>query len=127
MKKQWVLLPLLIASTSVLAKVTYEDAVASAQVYQDTLDAARVPTHTEGLPPNWSSSSGSNNMGIWYLTGSTTNTSTAMNSRIMLRKNNSYNYSGPSTLNEACIVGLLGYIHNDPINSSDRYYQYECK
>ncbi|EJV0278796.1 TPA: hypothetical protein ACVU43_004228 [Vibrio parahaemolyticus] len=138
MKKLVLLLPALFLSSASIAKVTYEDALASSQAYYDANAAVHHPPSTSGLSDaETQEGSSGNEMGTWVkVSSSTTNITNAGSYATVLT---------PDAAGQACVKGTRGLIMNTvrecnnwnsggwhcegygPEEISDDGYKAECK
>ncbi|MHA2743022.1 hypothetical protein [Vibrio harveyi] len=111
----------LVFSGHVLAKVTYEDAVASSSGFYEANNAINNPPSNSGLGPDEQQKSGSaNQMGKWVKIGGSTNSASAGEYSVIL---------APSAVGKSCLKGQKGLIMDKgevctSFSSSDRCLSY---
>ncbi len=105
MKKLLFLLPVLLISGQVLAKVSYEDALESNRPYAEANAAVHIPPDITGLGPDEfdpDADSSTNDMGVWVKVSSTA---------IAATNGGSYsNILNPDSEGATCIKGEKGLI-----------------
>ena len=102
MKKQLLILTAILCATPTVAKVTYEDALASSANYYDSLEAVNKKPDDYGLGPDELQENAENQMGKWVKESSTPLSWASSGEYAMLLS--------PGAIGKSCVKGSKGLI-----------------